>query len=187
MKTYYDILEVSKTAGSDEIKSAYRSLAAKYHPDVNSSPDAADYFKLVGRAYTTLNDPDKRKLYNDLILGGGIFRQKNDAEVIETGGLFPAISNSIANILTWAGLFLAASAFVQWGINIKTIFWSSESIISLSLGILFGAVIGFNSNFEAREIFGKFYSWYRVLFWLLLMALLIATVYINYSLFAKTI
>jgi DnaJ-class molecular chaperone len=46
-KNYYDILGVSKDASPDDIKSAYRRLAKKYHPDVNKEPDAAEKFKEV--------------------------------------------------------------------------------------------------------------------------------------------
>jgi len=65
-KSYYDILGVSKTASQDEIKSAYKKLARKYHPDLH--PDdktAADKFKEVSEAYNTLGDETKRKDYDN--------------------------------------------------------------------------------------------------------------------------
>ncbi len=66
-KDYYKILGVSKDAGQDEVKKAYRKLASKYHPDKN--PDdkkAEDRFKEIGEAYEVLGNPEKRKKYDHL-------------------------------------------------------------------------------------------------------------------------
>lgn len=63
-KNYYDILGVSKDASSEDIKSAYRKLAKKYHPDVNKDPGAADKFKEINEAYECLSDPQKKSNYD---------------------------------------------------------------------------------------------------------------------------
>jgi curved DNA-binding protein len=63
---YYETLGVSRDASPDEIKSAYRKLARKYHPDVNKEPDAEDRFKQISEAYEVLRDPEKRERYNRL-------------------------------------------------------------------------------------------------------------------------
>jgi curved DNA-binding protein len=65
-KDYYAILGVKKDAGADEIKSAYRRLARKYHPDVSKEKDAEEKFKEMGEAYETLKDPEKRAAYDQL-------------------------------------------------------------------------------------------------------------------------
>ena len=63
-KDLYAVLEVSRDANADEIKKAYRSMARKYHPDVNKDDkQAADKFKEISSAYEILSDPDKRALY----------------------------------------------------------------------------------------------------------------------------
>lgn len=63
-KDYYKILGVDESADAQALKTAYRRLARKYHPDVSKEPDAADRFKEIGEAYEVLKDPDKRNEYD---------------------------------------------------------------------------------------------------------------------------
>ena len=63
-RDYYEVLGVSKTATDAEIKSAFRKLAKKYHPDVSKEENAAEKFKEVQEAYAVLSDPEKRKKYD---------------------------------------------------------------------------------------------------------------------------
>ena len=65
-KDYYALLRVDPGATAAQIKSAYRKLAKKYHPDVNHSPDAAEKFREITEAYDTLTDPDRRRRYDRL-------------------------------------------------------------------------------------------------------------------------
>ncbi len=64
-RDYYEVLGVSRGAGEAQIRSAYRKLARKYHPDVNKSPGASERFKEATEAYEVLSDPKKRRLYNE--------------------------------------------------------------------------------------------------------------------------
>ncbi|XP_031405368.1 uncharacterized protein LOC116214178 isoform X2 [Punica granatum] len=61
---YYSALNVGKNASLQEIKSSYRKLARKYHPDVNRTPGAEDKFKEISAAYEVLSDEEKRSLYD---------------------------------------------------------------------------------------------------------------------------
>lgn len=63
-RDYYEVLGVSKTATDAEIKSAFRRLAKKYHPDVCKEPDAAEKFKEAQEAYAVLSDASKRQQYD---------------------------------------------------------------------------------------------------------------------------
>lgn len=64
-RDYYEVLGVAKTASEDEIKSAYRKLAKKYHPDLNpGNAEAEAKFKEVNEAYGVLSDADKRAKYD---------------------------------------------------------------------------------------------------------------------------
>lgn len=65
-KDYYEILGVKRGATEAEIKSAYRKLARKYHPDVNKTKEAEAKFKDINEAYEVLGDKQKRQRYDSL-------------------------------------------------------------------------------------------------------------------------
>src|SRR6202043_2201993 len=65
-RDYYKVLGVERAASADQIKTAYRRLARKYHPDVSKEPNAEARFKEMQEAYEVLKDPEKRAAYNQL-------------------------------------------------------------------------------------------------------------------------
>lgn len=76
-RDYYEVLGIDKNASEAEIKSAFRKLAKKYHPDVSKEPDAAEKFKEAQEAYAVLSDANKRRQYDQF--GHSAFDQMGGA------------------------------------------------------------------------------------------------------------
>ena len=74
-RDYYETLGIARGATEAEIKTAYRKLARKYHPDVNKEKDAEDRFKEIGEAYSVLKDTEKRAAYDQM---GSNWKQGQD-------------------------------------------------------------------------------------------------------------
>lgn len=91
-RDYYKTLGVERNASADEIKRAYRKLARKYHPDVNTDLDAEDNFKDVSEAYEVLRDPEKRAAYDQIgtdgVSAGQGFNERPDGGFEFHGGGF---------------------------------------------------------------------------------------------------
>ncbi len=92
-KDYYEVLGISKGASADEIKNAYRSLALKFHPDVNKDKKAEENFKEINAAYAVLSDPDKRSQYDSF--GPDVFNQRYTQEDIFRNFDFESVFRSM--------------------------------------------------------------------------------------------
>ncbi|MBN6358352.1 DnaJ domain-containing protein, partial [Escherichia coli] len=67
-QTHYDNLKVSQDAPYEIIQAAYRTLAKKYHPDLNKQdPECARIMKIINESYVVLSDPEKRRLHDSWI------------------------------------------------------------------------------------------------------------------------
>jgi curved DNA-binding protein len=94
MKDYYKTLGLQKSASAAEIKKAFRTLAKKYHPDVNSGDAGAEErFKEVNEAYAVLSDPEKRQQYDQF--GAEGFRQRFSQEDIFKGSDIFSVLNDL--------------------------------------------------------------------------------------------
>ncbi|MET0703219.1 MAG: DnaJ C-terminal domain-containing protein [Mycobacterium sp.] len=116
---YYEVLGVSRDATADQLQQAFRTLARKYHPDVNKDPTAEDRFKEVNEAYHVLSDPDTRKRYNRF---GEDFRQvpqdwEERASARAGAGGFGNAARSGARVRSGQGFSGAGG-----GINIEDLF-----------------------------------------------------------------
>lgn len=86
-RDYYDVLGVSKDASEEEIKKAYRTLAKKYHPDINKEPDAEEKFKEIQQAYDVLGNKEKRAQYDQFGHDGPNFQNGGfDSSGFDFGG-----------------------------------------------------------------------------------------------------
>jgi len=130
MKDYYKILELNSDASFNQIKSAFRRLSFKYHPDLNNEPDAEDNFKLVNEAYQILTDPFLKNIYDDKLknLNTAFFYQ----EPVLKAEAFKKRSNSFRNVTLIFLLLLSGFLIFQAASSITSVNTINEYKSNLS-------------------------------------------------------
>ena len=132
MKNYYKVLGVPESANEKQIHAAYRTLAKRYHPDINNGN--ADNFKIIVEAYEILKDPRKKEAYDIQLSVGGLSERKTMIESIFNGYLM-SISAGI--------LFLYSALLFVIGV---VLFDRSMIIMFLALIVL---VVGVYLKFKS--------------------------------------
>ena len=108
-KSLYETLEISEDATASEIKKAYRSLAKKYHPDINKSPEAEEKFKEINGAYEVLSDEQKKSQYD--MHGDSMFGGQNFHDFAQGQGAGVDINDILRQMFSGGGGFGGQQGF----------------------------------------------------------------------------
>jgi len=139
-KNFYDILGLKKTASDAEIKSAYRKLAKKFHPDVSKEKNAEARFKELGEAYETLKDKEKRTQYDEFQRSGGPARFDARAPAGFSSGADPnGFGDMFEELLRNRGAASApraragSDATTELDVDLHDVFSGTSRVVELSI------------------------------------------------------
>lgn len=157
MKDYYKILEVDKSATQQEIKTAYRSLAKKYHPDKSNTIHAQQLFIKVNKAYEILSDTDQKQIYDQRRADsnqGHQYRKSYQSQKIQSVDLSPYVSyfRAVSIIGLAISLFLSIDFLIPRKVVSEQIINLENVIASNSAGQKFLVAIKVATENEVYEI-----------------------------------
>ncbi len=156
--TYYDRLGVAPDASTDTIKRAYRTLARRFHPDVDASPTAAIHFKAISEAYATLSDPRKRLGYNQSVLAASNSTPSRTVG-LSRRELGAAWQRVIAYLLTGGGIALLLLASARW-LNGSLVVWTLTDLWPVvATGSALGLLWGIDANFVVADFVARRTLW----------------------------
>ena len=123
MRDYYEVLGVSRDAGADEIKRAYRQLARRYHPDI-SGDERGIVFVEVARAFKVLNDPERRRSYDARLLSAAHGRAEWLADEVAID--FPSVASVLDRMRhSFFGQNVAVSLSAEVVVTPQEAFWGA--------------------------------------------------------------
>lgn len=150
-RDYYETLGITKNASEAEIKSAYRRLARKHHPDIDKTPGAAEKFKEVSEAYQVLADAGKRKQYDQF--GHAAFdRSQGFPGGAGAGGFNPFGGAGGWQTYSWSSGGGNPFGSAQGGPNIQFDFGGFEDPFEL-FSQIFGGGSPFGQNIRRRTVY----------------------------------
>ncbi len=142
-KSLYETLEINEDATAAQIKKAYRSLAKKYHPDINKSPEAEDKFKEINAAYEVLSDEQKKSQYD--MHGDSMFGGQNFHDFAQGQGAGVDINDILRQMFGGGGGFGGHQGFPGQGFGGG--FGEPDLDVQATLGIDFNtAILGGTKN-----------------------------------------
>lgn len=96
-KNYYQILQVDQKASIEVIEKVYKTLAKKYHPDLQSKENKTnneEILKDINEAYETLSNPDKRQAYDEMLMQKSMLASQSIKNELDSYNNYPNIENS---------------------------------------------------------------------------------------------
>ncbi len=163
LRDYYKILGVDKSASFDEIKSAYRRLARKFHPDVNKSEDSVFWMQLINEAYDVLGDKRKKAMYDYVFFADSSFSSQAESEGSYTSssgnaqqtGFRNSFSHFIVSVIgVEESLNIALMALVFIAVSVYLVFGQAELAAGMIAVLFVVAFIVLMVRIVA-EIFGR--------------------------------